>query len=67
MITYITKNEMEIQKIANLALKKELYVSWEWCLYGLLSAIESSSKEDKNYYKKRKQRDWFNILQSVKI
>lgn len=48
MITYITKNEMEIQKIANLALKKELYVSWEWCLYGLLSAIESSSKEDKN-------------------
>lgn len=48
MITYITKNEMEIKKIANLALRKELYVSWEWCLYGLLSAVEACCKEDRN-------------------
>lgn len=48
MISYITKNEMEIQKIANLALRKELYVSWEWALYGLLSAVEISEKKEKN-------------------
>lgn len=48
MVSYITKEEMDIQKIANLALRKELYVSWDWCLYSILSAIEVSKKEDKN-------------------
>lgn len=48
MITYITKKEMDIKKIAGLALKKELYVSWDWCLYGILNSIEVSNKEDKN-------------------